>query len=117
MKISAAPRDQFEADLLAQLEDLRQELNYFYHQINRPVGGDGEFAELRQALRERERKSLEIMRQLQHRGEKTFAQVEALDIAALQRDLGPDTALVEYATIDDELLAFVVTDESVAVDT
>jgi CHAT domain-containing protein len=38
-----------------------------------------------------------------------------LDTRALQRDLGPDTALVEYATIDDELIAFVVTDESVTV--
>jgi len=113
--ISAAPRDQFEADLLAQLEDLRQGLNYFYHQINRPVRSESEFAELRQALRERETKSSEIMRQLQHRGQRTFAQVEALDTSVLQRDLGPDTALVEYAAIDDELMAFVVTDESVEV--
>jgi hypothetical protein len=29
--------------------------------------------------------------------------------------LGKDTVLIEYATIDDELLAFVVTDESVEV--
>jgi CHAT domain-containing protein len=120
VKISAAPRDQFEADLLAQLENLRPELNYFYYQINRPVRGDAardatELAELRQALRERERKSLEIRRQLQHRGEKILTQVEALDIAVLLRDLGPDTALVEYASIDDELLAFVVTDGRVEV--
>lgn len=120
VKAGAAPRDQFEAGLLAQLEDLRHELNYFYHQIERPDRGgspraEGELAGLQQELRERERKSLEIMRQLEHRGEKIFAQLEKLDVAALQRDLGPDTALVEYAAIDDDLLAFVVTDESVAV--
>jgi CHAT domain-containing protein len=120
VKVGAAPRDQFEAGLLAQLEDLRHELNYFYHRIERPdrsggPRGEGELAGLQQELRERERKSLEIMRQLEHRGEKIFTQLEKLDLAALQRDLGTDTALVEYAAIDDELLAFVVTDKNVAV--
>ena len=112
---NAAPRDQFEAGLLEQLEDLRQELNYFYHQINRLVRGDDKFDELRQALREREAKSLELMRQLQHRGARTFAQLEGLDIRALQRDLGPDTALVEYTTINDELLAFLVCADKIEV--
>jgi CHAT domain-containing protein len=116
--IGTTPRDEFEADLFARLEALRQELNYFYRQLDRPVRGDAahseaELTELHQALRERERKSLEIMRQLRHRGEKISTQVEALDIAALQRDLGRATALVEFASIDDELLAFVVTDESI----
>ena len=112
--ISAAPRDQFEAELLVQLEDLRQELNYFYHRINQTVG-TGEAAALREALRAREGKSLKLMRQLQHRGDHSFGQVEALDIAALQRELGSSTALVEYTTIDDELLAFVVTNEGAEV--
>lgn len=115
VKLGVVPRDQFEANLFAQLEDLRQELNYFYHQMNQPVRGEGQSDELRQAVRERERKSLEIMRQLQHRGETAFAQGEALDTPVLQRDLGPDTVLVEYTTIADELLAFVVSDESVEV--
>jgi CHAT domain-containing protein len=120
VRTNVAPRDQFEADLMAELEDLRHELNYFYHQINKGVSGDatyseGEMTTLRRALRERETKTLEIMRQLQHRGEGGFAQVEALDIPALQRDLGADTALVEYTTIGDELLAFVVTDQSIEV--
>jgi CHAT domain-containing protein len=118
LKTNIAARDQFEADLLAQLEDRRRELNYFYHQLNRggrDAGGSESAATLQQALRVRERKTLETMRQLEHRGEKIFTQVEALDIPALQRDLGPDTALVEYTTIEDELLAFLVTAESVAV--
>jgi CHAT domain-containing protein len=41
--------------------------------------------------------------------------VEALDIAQLQRDLGPETALVEYFTLDEELLAFIVTNERIEV--
>jgi CHAT domain-containing protein/tetratricopeptide (TPR) repeat protein len=113
-------RDQFEADLLAQLEDLRQELNYFYHQLERPVRGgaphsEGERTMLQQALREREKRSLEIMRQLQARGDTTFAAVAGLDLAGLQSDLAAGTALVEYTSIADELLAFVVTDQSVSV--
>src|SRR5205085_5070656 len=40
---------------------------------------------------------------------------EPLDVPALQRALGPDTALVEYASLDGELFAFVVTEEGVEV--
>ena len=117
-QLNTEPRDEFEAGLLAQLENLRHELNYFYHLLEHPVSGavprgKDELANLRQALHERERKSLETMRQLEHRGEKIFTQADALDIGDLQRSLGAGTALVEYATIDDELLAFVVTDQSV----
>jgi CHAT domain-containing protein len=72
-------------------------------------------AALHEAVRERERATLEIMRQLQHRGGHVLAQVEPLDVAALQRELGADTALVEYTSLDGELLAFVVTSERVEV--
>jgi CHAT domain-containing protein len=41
--------------------------------------------------------------------------VETLDTAALRRDLGPDTALVEYTSLDGELLAFVVREGGVRV--
>ena len=119
LRLPTEPRDAFEANLLQQLEDLRQELNYLYNQINRPAPqarlGHAEMQTLQDALGERERKTSEIMRQLQHRGGKIFTEVEALDIPALQRDLGPNMVLVEYAAIDDELLAFVVTNESIEV--
>jgi CHAT domain-containing protein len=122
----AEPRDSFEADLLAQLEELRQELNYLYNEINRPGAqprfrqgeprfGQGEPQTAQEAVRERERKTSEILRQLQHRNEKVLTHGETVDIAKLQQDLGPDSALVEYTTLDDELLAFVVTETSVEV--
>ncbi len=119
LSLQTKPRDAFETELLNQLAELRQELNYLYNQIDslgrqvRPVKTELEIA--RQGLRERERKTLEIMRQLQHRSEKIFAIVEKLDIATLQRDLGPDTTLVEYTTIDDEVLAFIVTEKNLEV--
>ena len=119
LSLQPEPRDSFEAELLKQLADLRQELNYLYNQINsssrqaRPAKAELETA--REALRDREQKTLELMRQLQHRSQKIFPQVEVLDLASLQHDLGADTALVEYTTIDDELLAFVVTEKSIEV--
>jgi CHAT domain-containing protein len=71
---------------------------------------------LHDAVRERETKTLEIMRQLQQRGGGTaLGRSEPLDVAALQKALGEDTALVEYTSLDGELLAFVVMGDSVEV--
>src|SRR3989442_10719281 len=50
-----------------------------------------------QALRERERKTLAIMRQLQHRGEKVFTQVEALDIDRKSTRLNSSHVRISYA--------------------
>jgi CHAT domain-containing protein len=118
LSLQIEPRDSFEADLLRQVEELRQERNYLYNRLDQPAPqtrpSDSETQTVQEALRDRERKTSEIMLQLQHRSERIFTQVEALDIAGLQHSLGRDTALVEYTTIDDELLAFVVTDEGIA---
>ncbi|HKP86919.1 MAG TPA: CHAT domain-containing tetratricopeptide repeat protein [Blastocatellia bacterium] len=120
VRFKLKPRDEFEADLLTRLEELREELNWFYSQINRPPDAQAPrsaaaLTALRGEVREREGKMLEIMRQLQQRGQNQLTRVEPLDIAGLQRDLGPDTALVEYFGLDDEVLAFVITDEGVEV--
>lgn len=120
LKLRTQARDSFEARLLARLDELHEELNWFYSQINRPLStettrGANELGALQEAVRERESETLDIMRQLQHRGESGLAQVEPLDIARLQSDLGTETALVEYTTLDGELLAFVVTGEKVEV--
>jgi CHAT domain-containing protein len=119
LKLRAQPRDSFEAEQLAKLEELREELNWFYSQINRPTRDDSaqraiNIAALQEAVRERERRTMEIMRQLQQRGEGTWTQVETLDIVRLKSALGAETALIEYTTLDGELLAFVVTDEGVS---
>ncbi len=123
LKVLPQPRDAFEAELLAQLEELREQLNWFYSQINRPsqksdaAESADEMAALQGEVKEREHRVLEITRQLQHRGEQPArsTEFEQLDIAELQSDLGEDSALVEYTSLDGELLAFVVTDEGVEV--
>ena len=64
-------RDDFEAHLQAQAAKLREELNYLYNQMHRSVRGAVQNHEansrLERELLERERKLLEITRQLQHR--------------------------------------------------
>ncbi|MGH9882258.1 MAG: CHAT domain-containing protein, partial [Pyrinomonadaceae bacterium] len=47
--------------------------------------------------------------------QKYSGQVESFDLAGLQQQLGLDSALVEYTTVGDELLAFVVTDKCIHV--
>jgi CHAT domain-containing protein len=115
-------RDDFEAELLGKIETLREELNYLYNQLNRAVRGEVQTAEdssaIQQELLKRERKLLEINRQLQHRGVKqgrSDAGTKLFSIDKLQAALGADRALVEYTTIDDQLVAFVITNAGVEV--
>jgi CHAT domain-containing protein len=123
LRLRSKARDRFEAELLARLEELQAELNWFYSQINRPRDGDfsrsdAVMEELHQAVRKRETTVLEITRQLQQRsvGPQHGAPMPGtapLDISQLQQELGTETALVEYFSLDGVLLAFVVTTEGV----
>jgi CHAT domain-containing protein/tetratricopeptide (TPR) repeat protein len=113
-------RDPFEVELFEQLERLREELNWFYSRLDRPADvmearGAEAMRALHNAVRERETRTLEIMRQLHQHGEQTFARVAPPDLERLKRELGAETALVEYASLDGELLAFVVTGDGVEV--
>jgi CHAT domain-containing protein/tetratricopeptide (TPR) repeat protein len=131
------PRDPFEAAQLMRLEELREELNWFYSQINRPPDGEtprsaAAMADLNAAVREREDAVAEIMRQFQQRGGGSEGDAAAIPDAPpytlaahgaipqttlprLLERLGTHTALVEYFALDGELLAFVVTDAGVEV--
>lgn len=121
LAVHPRPRDEFEAGLFDQLDRLREELNWFYSRINRTPDGESapdarEMQALHDAVRERETRTLEIMRQLQQRGDDgALGRTEPFDVSALVRSLGTDTALVEYTALGGELLAFVVTDERVEV--
>jgi len=120
ISLSTQARDDFEAHLYAQMGKLREELNYLYNQMHRSVRGAVQIqetnSELERELLEREHKLLEIMRQLQHRGVRgDQATHDLFSIDKLQAALGAERALVEYTTIDDELIAFVVTGDQVEV--
>ena len=119
LRLAADARDDDEAAMLRQMETLRGELNYIYNQIDRSIRGESapsqfESAGLYQALRKRETRISEISRQLNHR-RGVQSPVDSFSVKAFQSRLGADTALVEYAVLDEELLAFVVTNESVEV--
>ena len=112
------PRDDFETGLVAELDRLRHELNWFYSQLNRPDTGDnaarsGEIDTLHEAARRHEAAIQTITRQLQQRSDGALLTSGELDLPALQAALGADTALIEYLAIDDALLAFVVTGAAV----
>lgn len=110
------PRDAFEAGLLRQMSELREELNYLYKEMNQAIGGNGaRRREVQQAIRERENKVLEITRQLHHRRESTSSSHRSFDVHQLQQQLRENDALIEYAAVGDELLAFVVTRDKVEV--
>jgi CHAT domain-containing protein len=125
LQLRSKAHDRFEAGLLARLEELQAELNWFYSQINRPRDGDfsrsdAVMNELYQAARERETTILEVTRQIQQRAPSPqhttlMRHAAALDISRLQQDLGDETTLVEYFSLDGVLLAFVVTAEGVEV--
>jgi CHAT domain-containing protein len=123
LQLRSKAHDRFEAGLFARLEELQGELNWFYSQINRPRDGDfsrsdAVMSELHQAVRQRETIVLEITRQLQQRSvvpqhTALMQHVAPLNISQLQQNLGAETALVEYFSLDGVLLAFVVTTEGV----
>lgn len=113
------PRDQFEAELAGRLSELRAELNWLYSQLaadlDGPADGHAPAEGLMAAVQEREAALLELSRQLQLHGGELPGAVEPLDLPGLQADLGAETALVAYYSLDGELLAFVVTDTTVEV--
>lgn len=114
LRQSSHSPDKFESHLLSEMESLQSELNYLYNQLNRPrhaAVNQAQSRVLQEALQQREARFLEINRQLQHRAGKSRAQMESFVVSSLRRQIGSETALVEYTIIGEELLAIVVTDE------
>jgi CHAT domain-containing protein len=112
--------DPFEAQLAQRIETLREELNWFYSQINRPDGdaaarGSAAMTALYEQVHEREATLLDLTRQLQQRLGVPPLWMETFDPATLQAELGPDTVLIEYFSLDGDWLAFVVTQSGIEV--
>lgn len=107
VSVAAEATDDFERDLIGQIEIAREQLNFLCRQQNAPRGGTRATSEnLRKEIRTRETEILRLTRQLRHRRPQ-LGSAEALRLYELQKQLGEAT-LIEYATVDNELIAFVV---------
>jgi CHAT domain-containing protein/tetratricopeptide (TPR) repeat protein len=120
MPAAPKPRDEFEAGLFTRLEMLREELNWFYSQVNLPESdlysrGPEMMMDFHNEVRQREAAVSEITLQLRQRNLDTLFQAEPFDLTRLIRELGPETVLVEYFSLDGKLLAFVVTEEGIEI--
>lgn len=114
------PSDAFTAEVTARIAALREELNWFYSQINRldsptAMRGPSALADLQMQVQEREAVLLDLMHRLQQRTDVWQANAATFDLAQLQRHLGAESMLVEYFTLDDALFAFVVTGQTLTV--
>lgn len=115
LSLAAEASDDTERELIRQMEVLREELNYLFRQENLANDGSAESKyNLRQKIHRRERALLELTRQLQHR-RPYLGQATSIEIVTLREQLRNDTTLVEYAILDEELLAFIVTANDVQV--
>jgi tetratricopeptide (TPR) repeat protein len=103
---------------LAQLSNLRAELNWLYTRLNRlPLSADagaGAPAMLAAAVREREATLSALQLRLQL-SDGSSGHAPPLDLDALRLALGSATALVEYVDLDGQLVAFVLTDAGLLV--
>lgn len=112
----AHPRDAFEVDAFNRLAELRQELNWYYQRLGRALEGERHerVTELQTMVQQHEAAILELTRQIQQRGGNSIVDAP-FDLACLQSALGTETVMIEYYSLDGELLAFVVTADQVQV--
>lgn len=95
------------------IQRLRYELNGLYSRISRrgvTVGSVSSDAALRTSIREREREMVQTLRDAatERQGWAALETTPASSIADIQRMLSPDEALIEYYTIDNRFVAFLV---------
>lgn len=110
------PRDAFEAELLTRRTTLREELNWYYSQLNRAAPTLTP-EDIGAAIQQRESGIQAIERQLHQVAPTTTRPFieNTPDVAALQALLEARTAVVAYYLLDQEWLAFVLTPRRVTV--
>ncbi len=97
--------------LSKQLDNLREELNWFYSRLIR--ASDSEIEVLQEEVKKREQAITEVQRKLNNTNDKSFNKRNLIDIPKLQNQLGKDKVLIEFVGFDDEISAFVVTNQDV----
>ena len=114
--------DAGQSELVRRIRDLREELNWYYHRIEleqlRPEESSSKrLQQLHEKAVSHENELLRTLRELPA-NEREYATLEAptdFSLARLQSTLPSGTALVEYYSTGDRLIAAVVTRESIKI--
>lgn len=108
------------AALRSRIEQLREELNWFYSQIQRAdqsttMRGTATIEVLQAEAQTREKQLLDLMRSVQQQVGLSPGSSPRFALDQLRSLLGADTAFVAYFVLDKTVLAFVVTEERLTV--
>ena len=114
--------DTGQSELVRRIRDLREDLNWYYHRIEleqlRPEESSSKrLQQLQEKAVSHENELLRTLRELPAR-EREYATLEApadFSLAGLQSTLPGDTALVEYYSTGDRLIAAVITRETIKI--
>jgi CHAT domain-containing protein/Tfp pilus assembly protein PilF len=114
--------DAGQSELVRRIRDLREELNWYYHRIEleqvRPEESSGKrLHQLHEKAVSHENELLRTLRELPA-NEREYATLEApedFSLARLQSTLPSDTALVEYYSTGDRLIAAVITRKTIKI--
>jgi CHAT domain-containing protein/tetratricopeptide (TPR) repeat protein len=111
-----------QSDLVRRIRDLREELNWYYHRIEleqlRPEEESRRRLEsLHEKVQSQEKELLRALRELpaHERENATLESPADFSLAQLQTSLPADTTLVEYFSIEDRLVAAVVTRDQIRI--
>ncbi len=97
--------------LFKKLEDLREELNWFYSRINR--ANESEIANLQTEAKKREREITELNRKLNSTTDNLLQTHSLFSLEELQKQLGSKKILIEFVGFGNELSAFIVTNSEI----
>lgn len=103
--------DEVSLKLQNELEDLREELNWFYSRLNRAHEAEAENLQIE--IQKRERNIAKVYRKLNATGGNSLQKQYLFDLKKLQKQIGKDKLLIEFVGFDGEISAFVISDSKI----
>lgn len=108
------PRTDFETGALKRIDELRDELNWYYSRLNRPASlsaaSPSHMAEMELELRKREDETSEMLRQISSsRGRDSVRDSSSFSLERFQTALPEGSIFLEYAAFRGQIGAFLVT--------
>jgi tetratricopeptide (TPR) repeat protein len=104
---------------VTELQRLHEELNWYYSRLNRPTraasaqAAHDEIENWQKEIRKLEREINALVLHLEAAGERATEHQRDLDLPRLQILLGKNRILLEFAELDGEFAAYVVTDDEI----